>query len=404
MAVQHITESTTCHSTLNNPSHLIKTMEIQIPCPRQEHSVSTPTQSSLKKRVYRLLKRKENKICLDCSKSSPRWITILSVPPPYVSSSNVSHADTFFIGGFCCLECSGAHRRLGTHISFVRSIELDTLKENEVKALECGGNELINNVFEGNMLQTSVGESEVSVSYAELKPDASAGQKPRESFIRNKYEKKLYLDIKAMSQFRQNTLKKNRISSPTGLQLISPASSSSSVSPQALQLQVFTSSPRTLAMIEKYMNPKPKRNYIRRFMKNAVRRPRKFSRKKTFHKSLRNLRGIVGVNPTVNIVETRSVEFPGDDSCSDSECDGVHSVTSTRSTMSAALRRGFMSTVKKFSEFHEGSKEQTNPFLTNTPMSNKRKKKKKKKNLENCKDRGVLIEKGHFLLMLYVRV
>lgn len=162
---------------------------------RDASKVVTPNhQSQLIKRVSRLLRKQENKLCSDCSKSNPRWITILSIPSLY-ATNNDKHNDAFLLGGFCCLECSGAHRRLGTHISFVRSIELDTLKESDVHALECGGgNGTVNKIFEGELFNKSMGEGcdESSFSKGGTKPDSSSSQKERELFIRNKYEKKLY--------------------------------------------------------------------------------------------------------------------------------------------------------------------------------------------------------------------
>lgn len=39
-----------------------------------------------------------------------------------------------------CLECAGVHRSLGVHVSFVRSLSLDTLTEREEASLRLGGN------------------------------------------------------------------------------------------------------------------------------------------------------------------------------------------------------------------------------------------------------------------------
>jgi hypothetical protein len=290
-------------------------------------------QAKLKKRVKRLLRKNENKYCVDCLKPNPKWAALIAVPSAQGGIEG-PYNETFYIGCFCCIECSGAHRRLGTHISFVRSIDLDTLKENEIKALEYGGNCLVNEIFEGKYMIKSI------------KPEPESGQKVREGFIRSKYEKKKYLDIKPLANFRQTMIHRD-LRSPQSIKL-SPLSTCSSptfahspnaTSPQQ-QLQIFTSDPRTLALIEKYMNPKPKKKGLGRMM-FSFKKPSR--RKGHFKGDVSNLRGLVNVNPHLNVVETRSECGPSPKSAFD---DAI-SVSSTRSSMSASIRRRIISSCKK---------------------------------------------------------
>ncbi|KAK5008247.1 Zn finger-containing GTPase- Activating Protein for ARF, partial [Elasticomyces elasticus] len=66
-------------------------------------------------------KSNENNRCVDCNAPSPQWAS-----PKF--------------GVFMCLTCSGVHRGLGVHISFVRSITMDSFKVQEVQRMACGGN------------------------------------------------------------------------------------------------------------------------------------------------------------------------------------------------------------------------------------------------------------------------
>ena len=47
-----------------------------------------------------------------------------------------------------CLECSGRHRSLGVHVSFVRSVSMDSWSEKQIQIMRSGGNQKCNSFLQ----------------------------------------------------------------------------------------------------------------------------------------------------------------------------------------------------------------------------------------------------------------
>ncbi|OII78011.1 hypothetical protein cand_036590 [Cryptosporidium andersoni] len=70
----------------------------------------------------------ENRTCFDCQSRNPSWVSI-------------SYAI------FICLNCSSDHRKMGVHISFVRSADLDKFSPSQLLRMNIGGNLRARNYF-----------------------------------------------------------------------------------------------------------------------------------------------------------------------------------------------------------------------------------------------------------------
>ncbi|XP_042743994.1 arf-GAP with GTPase, ANK repeat and PH domain-containing protein 3 isoform X3 [Lagopus leucura] len=102
-----------------------------------------------------------NSFCVDCDAPNPDWASLN-------------------LGALMCIECSGIHRNLGTHLSRVRSLDLDDWPGELLTLMAAIGNALANAVWEGAV-----------EGYPKPTPESSREEKER--WIRAKYEQKLFL-------------------------------------------------------------------------------------------------------------------------------------------------------------------------------------------------------------------
>ncbi|KAF1330867.1 Pde1 suppressor 1 family protein, partial [Globisporangium splendens] len=87
----------------------------------EAHQMPMETQQQLRKLPG-------NNRCVDCDAPYPQWATVS-------------------YGTFMCLECSGRHRGLGVHISFVRSVTMDSWTDKQVQQMQQGGNDNFREAF-----------------------------------------------------------------------------------------------------------------------------------------------------------------------------------------------------------------------------------------------------------------
>ncbi|KAM9738038.1 stromal membrane-associated protein 2 isoform 1-T1 [Menidia menidia] len=107
-----------------------------------------------------LLALEENKYCADCESKGPRWAS-------------------WNLGIFICIRCAGIHRNLGVHISKVKSVNLDQWTQEQVQCVQEMGNAKARRLYEAFLPEC----------FQRPETDQVA-----EIFIRDKYDKKKYMD------------------------------------------------------------------------------------------------------------------------------------------------------------------------------------------------------------------
>eukprot|EP00759_Apiculatamorpha_spiralis_P053511 PhF_6_TR6226/c0_g1_i2/m.9400/K12486/SMAP; stromal membrane-associated protein len=127
-------------------------------------SMANANKAALKEQLRRMevmLNRPENRECFDCNCKGPRWASIN-------------------LGIFICMRCAGVHRSLGTHITKVRSINMDVWEPAQIDFIERMGNGNAKLVYEARLPPSF------------RKPDLNADSKDVERILRDKWEMKRY--------------------------------------------------------------------------------------------------------------------------------------------------------------------------------------------------------------------
>ncbi|KUF86698.1 DENN domain-containing protein 5B [Phytophthora nicotianae] len=127
-------------------------------------------QQAFRKLTEMMHSSSENQCCADCT-----------------SRLNDSIWASTTVGAFLCINCAGAHRKLGVQLSRVKSLHLDTWTDEEVAAMK-GGNKTVNEIY--NKYFDKWLKVDASL---ELLPNAATDI--REKCIRAKYEVKQFTKL-----------------------------------------------------------------------------------------------------------------------------------------------------------------------------------------------------------------
>ncbi|KAI8390278.1 hypothetical protein BD560DRAFT_380506 [Blakeslea trispora] len=108
-----------------------------------------------------IVKRPENEFCADCGARNPRWAS-------------------YSLGVFLCIRCAGIHRKMGTHISKVKSITMDQWSMEQIEIMRnSGGNTVVNQKINPNPANHPL-------------PITQEDDHAIEKYIRTKWEKRAF--------------------------------------------------------------------------------------------------------------------------------------------------------------------------------------------------------------------
>ncbi|KAJ5895089.1 hypothetical protein N7495_006780 [Penicillium taxi] len=120
-----------------------------------------------------------NDRCADCDALSPGWAS-------------------WNMGLFLCMRCATLHRKLGTHISKVKSLSMDTWSSEQVDSMKSHGNLLMNKIYNPKNVKPPVPS------------DIDESDSAMERFIRQKYQYRTLADGKPKPPSRDDSYTNRR--------------------------------------------------------------------------------------------------------------------------------------------------------------------------------------------------
>ncbi|KAI6014468.1 hypothetical protein PISMIDRAFT_36752, partial [Pisolithus microcarpus 441] len=156
-----------------------------------------------------------NDVCADCKARAPRWAS-------------------FNIGIFICVNCASIHRKIGTHITKVKSLTFDEWSKEQVESMKQNGNVKSNQLY--------------NPDEARHPPPADLMGTERDSelekFIRAKYEYRRFMGRKPPSAWQGNAV-------------VPPPRMASAAASTQLPRSRSTPSSREAAPVERETSPAP---------------------------------------------------------------------------------------------------------------------------------------------------
>ncbi|KAI0640406.1 hypothetical protein C8Q79DRAFT_1107257 [Trametes meyenii] len=132
------------------------------------HNVNKITAERNQRTLLELAVQPGNDICADCKARNPRW---------------ASHN----LGIFICVSCASIHRKMGTHVSKVKSLTMDSWTKEQVEVMKSNGNIKSNALYNPDEIRHPPPTNMID----------SERDSDLEKYIRSKYEYKAFISRSA---------------------------------------------------------------------------------------------------------------------------------------------------------------------------------------------------------------